>query len=75
MDPKRRDVSARREELRAKRQELHGRRRELHDRLAEVCEEFALGDLTLSHRKQALVAELQYLHDYYFDERNWEGID
>jgi len=63
------------QELRMKRQELHGKRRRLHERLSEVCEEFVLEDLTLAHKRKALVHELEYLLGYYRDEQTWEGIE
>jgi hypothetical protein len=64
-----------RQELRARRQELHGKFRRLHERLAEVCEDFALEDLTHEHKQKGLVRELQYLLDYYRDPDSWKGID
>ena len=63
------------QELRQKRQELHGKRRKLHEQLSEVCEDFAMGDLTKDHKQKALVRELQYLLDYYRDDTSWEGIE
>jgi hypothetical protein len=62
-------------EVSAKRAELHGKRRELHKQLSDVCEEFAMGDLTKEHKQKALVRELRYLLDYYQDEEAWKGIE
>lgn len=63
------------QEVRPTRQELRGRRRELHERLADVCEEFAAGQLTTEHKRAALVGELRYLLDFYQDGANWEGVE
>lgn len=62
-------------ELRARREELHGKRRELHRQLTDVCEEFAMGDMTREHKQKALVRELRYLLDYYQDDEAWQGIE
>lgn len=74
MDPKRLEPHLKHEELHDKRKELHGKRRKLHEQLSDVCEDFALSDITREHKQKALVRELQYLLDYYRDETSWEGI-
>jgi hypothetical protein len=64
-----------RQELREKRKELHGKRRKLHERLTEVCEDFVMEDLTIEHKRKALVRELRYLADYYQDEDSWKDVE
>lgn len=62
-------------ELRERRNELHGKRRRLHERLSEICEDFVMENLTIEHKKSALVRELQYLLDYYQDPDSWTEIE
>ncbi len=75
VDPKPQRAISRGHELREQRKQLRGRSRQLHERLAEVCEDFAFGELTLAHKRQILIRELQYLLDCYKDDECWKDMD